>query len=69
MDSAHRTDEKNGVICLVIMMLWASKLWALKCQKLLFLNFLLMTAKKSVTDLPLNFCISIPVKFAFTYQR
>ena len=44
MDRAQREDEKNGVICLVIM--FTPRVMVIKMSKMAhFLNFLLMTAK------------------------
>ena len=39
---------KNGVICLVIMLL-IPELWSLKCQKLLFFVFFANDSKKLIT--------------------
>ena len=36
-DRVERVGEKNGVICLVIMLL--PEIWSLKCQKFIFLVF------------------------------
>ena len=44
-DRAQRRDEKNGVICLVIM--FTSKVIVIKMSKMAYFYFLLMPKKKS----------------------
>ena len=46
-DKTQRADEKNGLICLVIML--TPRVMVIKCQKWLFFVFSAVSSNKSVT--------------------